>query len=1012
MITCGTVRSSIVILALATVCAGPEVLGFELHTHQRITDKAFSRPTLAGVFQDLGLDPDRPLSGGLLRGSRLPMEWLIKGALDEDDIVSINPLRFRNHFYDPVNNRGLDTPLAAGERAPDWGLEDGAEFITQRFSYRDARAAFFAALTAREPGDRETALADTFEALGHVLHLVQDMASPPHTRNDIHGGIPGFGPQSLFERHVDDVADGLNFDGTPVSLSRPRDFWITGDGRGLAEFTNRNFVSEGTNFSARAEGAIGGGYASPVLRLGVDDRGKPFEEILDIQERVDPGLRDRKGNLIEGTLTFFANVFHDPMTGQRLRIDRMTTLSLFDRELERRNAQPLFSLNRYNIEAQAAFLIPRAVGYSTGLLDYFFRGTLELDFSPDPTTTTRLLLTAMNRSDETLGPGATPATLTVHVDDPPSGIREERARLDVTSPVGPHGSFPSLPIDATLEFSSMTVVYRGRLGREEGAVIGKVQAAPEVEQIFRGASDWMLRTADGIFPLGLGTAPGQVKWGDRDNTLVARTFLSGGDQRFQGYRINRPEGSPNVPLTPNPVGPLQMVDLIPIGPPVTLNGQAPIDLGTRLSVSQVVDYTQQLGTVQVTYLYAFDPEIDNWKVVDKKFVGGSVQTVHEQPFSRQTPSVALIMSPATRSLPQATTSPFFWIPGSFYLNPEGDVLVDVSVRLTTPSASVPLVRHDASGNLIGDGRFGFGFVSFATPEPPFEFVVNLTRRTVVAKTCADTIDFIFRNREGGLLVDLQAAHVTDQTTTVFGPATILGPATGETTAFDVALRAGTIQAWSTPGVYRGDFTNRGFWNGTDITFRDVVSGTEVVAFRDPLLVGGNPSLGGAMRQTAFQTDEASRIMVLAELRRSDGPGEGYLVLGWQANLSFEKWTPHRWRPLTGTVTAPLAGLTLPTDVNTTAFTRGANRGTAMFRTSISQGPSFTHLVTERDEVVFTGATGSTVANQYQLLQPNVLFNTSDLRFHRLSPELEVLPAPRPLAPGGPASGEYHVVGRP
>lgn len=134
MTTSGQARSLIVILALAT---GSNALGFELNTHQRITEEAFSRSTLTGVFTDLGLDPDRPLRGGLLRGSRLPLEWLIKGARDEDDILSINPLRFRNHFYDPVNHRGLDTPLATGERAPDWALEDGPEFVTQRFSYRE-----------------------------------------------------------------------------------------------------------------------------------------------------------------------------------------------------------------------------------------------------------------------------------------------------------------------------------------------------------------------------------------------------------------------------------------------------------------------------------------------------------------------------------------------------------------------------------------------------------------------------------------------------------------------------------------------------------------------------------------------------------------------------------------------------------------------------------------------------------------------------------------------------------
>ncbi|MEK7877626.1 MAG: hypothetical protein AAB325_15730, partial [Pseudomonadota bacterium] len=379
---------ALVFLSLLSALPAP---AFELVTHEDITSAAFARSAASDVLRDLGVDPATRLSGGFLRGSRSPVDWLVQGARDEDDTISTNFARYRNHFYDPVNNRGLTATAFGvipirGERAPDWALEDQEEFFTQAFSYRDARLAFLMALIAGGPLDRETALASTFEILGHVIHPLQDMASPPHTRNDIHGGF-GFGPTSLFERYLDQaqVRRRLNFDGTPVRFGLPRQYWSTADGRGLAEFVNRNFVSEGTNFTTRVEGAIGGGYPNPVLRLGADDQGRPFETTLDVQTQLEPGLRDRNGNLIDGSVTFFANKFQDPISGAALRNERMTTLSLFDRELERKGAALVFTLNRYNVEAQAAFLIPRAVGYSAGLLDHFFRGKLDVDLVPaDP----------------------------------------------------------------------------------------------------------------------------------------------------------------------------------------------------------------------------------------------------------------------------------------------------------------------------------------------------------------------------------------------------------------------------------------------------------------------------------------------------------------------------------------------------------------------------------------------------------------------------------------------------
>jgi len=466
--------------------ASAPVSAFEIQTHADISGAAFDLSSVSVSLQDLNIDPGKPLNGGLLRPSLPPRRWVQEGARDEDDTISTNFARYRNHFYDPVNDRGLSTLLASGERAPDWALEDRQQFVTQSFSYRDARQAFLTALTAPKAVDREAALARTFEALGHVIHVVQDMGSPPHTRNDIHGGFIIFGPTSLYERHLDQaqVRRRLNFAGTPVRFGLPREYWTTGDGRGLAEFVNRNFVSEGTNFRARLDGAIGGGYPSPVLRLGVDEQGRPFEVALNIQTQLERGLRDTRGNLVEGSVTFFANNFRDPITGEALRNERMTTLSLFDRELERKGASLLFTLNRYNVEAQAAFLIPRAVGYSAGLLDYFFRGKLDVDFVPGAVDRTQVELRVTNRSDDAIGPG----TLSVRCDDANGTRTQLPAAVSLTAPVPKDADLPRVPFSPPKGTERCVLVYRGQLGNEvpvpnadptldvPGAVVGKVFA--------------------------------------------------------------------------------------------------------------------------------------------------------------------------------------------------------------------------------------------------------------------------------------------------------------------------------------------------------------------------------------------------------------------------------------------------------------------------------------------------------------------------------------------------------
>src|SRR5205814_2024729 len=56
---------------------------------------------------------------------------------------------------------------------------------------------------------------------------------------------------------------------------------------------------------------------------------------------------------------------------------RLASFGMFDQFLNR-IGKAQYTLNHYNYDDQARLLVPRAVAYSAGLLDFFFRGRLEI----------------------------------------------------------------------------------------------------------------------------------------------------------------------------------------------------------------------------------------------------------------------------------------------------------------------------------------------------------------------------------------------------------------------------------------------------------------------------------------------------------------------------------------------------------------------------------------------------------------------------------------------------------
>ena len=360
-----TSRAAAVLVVLAGT--GDLAVAYERPVHRRLSEVAFLR-----VMSDPALQARLGISTRQLFGSQLgdppaAIDWVMEGSHDEDDFP-----RSLNHFYDPTTNRGLP-PL--GAPAPIWGLFRGPN----DFSLPHARDWLHSALVDPSASERERAWDQFFYSLGHVIHLVQDMAQPEHVRNDTHFhlGDPSEAEQfftdfSRYERYNLGQIGNLVFDGYPtVRLPSYLDYFDDENGRGLAEFANSQFVSQDTNLDS-------GQYGSP------SEGGSAFDitedETISVWVRL-PGRgmeqQERTVKVLYRRYTYRDS--YRPADGDNPRLSAFSFFDFIDRSL---NSSRAYTLTESTFDTQANILLPRAVGYSAGLIEHLFRGRLEISL-PD-----------------------------------------------------------------------------------------------------------------------------------------------------------------------------------------------------------------------------------------------------------------------------------------------------------------------------------------------------------------------------------------------------------------------------------------------------------------------------------------------------------------------------------------------------------------------------------------------------------------------------------------------------
>lgn len=317
-------------------------------------------------------------------------EWITEGGKTEDEPdglleILFNRGRANNHFHNPLktwDRAGLDVFPYAGQSSILW-----AQNVNQtnggNWSWHDARANYFEALTGLSKPARESAWARTFRAVGQLMHLVQDASVPAHVRNEIHFG--GDYEEWVDRTRMQNGENGLNpYIANPVSFdpeilkgpanplapipiakivdtdqydgSNPD---ITASPAiGIAEYSNSNFFSEGTISDYR--------FPSPAVTNA---------QIIDYSI---PDPRDSNATVLR---QYYLKKIRDGETGYRLAAVIFAEGHVEEQAPQFGNSG-IFSLDKQVYKDYASLLLPRAVGYSSGLLEYFFRGKLQVTAVP------------------------------------------------------------------------------------------------------------------------------------------------------------------------------------------------------------------------------------------------------------------------------------------------------------------------------------------------------------------------------------------------------------------------------------------------------------------------------------------------------------------------------------------------------------------------------------------------------------------------------------------------------
>jgi hypothetical protein len=1021
-------------------------------THPRITRSAVSSSNIGSMLRDdLGYiaSTETEIRGQTGRTFSI-MDWVRLGSVEEDDPAC----RASHHFHHPLRpflNSGVtDQPLfirlyclttghpnifsnvtwATGYTSP---IEKGSS-TGNGFTWDTARRSYLDALTLPAPLDREAALASTFQTLGHVMHLVQDLAVPAHVRNDFQSHLEYCAPtldfthwcENTFERfvrlHGDLVDNAEPIRPSILSGQRLTRFWDTDQysganpsvntTQGLAEYTNANFASQNTIFTETLPNTDGHAFPYPgqtstdLQQLIV--QGKALTQVVAEDGVLDRGFYVRKVSDGETLEHFLKAGYLTDYVASIVSIRPMLRLT--------------FQMDDLVLADYAAKLIPRAVGYSAGLLDYFFRGKLDVDLVEGAEDSSVLRLTGTNASDDTLAHG----TLKLYADDA-SGIRRELASTNV-SDVSSGQALPELNAQMSQDSERFVAIYQGTLGQEvknesqnnPGAVIGKVLGGVRVEEVSSDGSWWNLRTANGLFRLPIpANEVAELRWSAQSNMLIGHSPFDPGQTSvsFYVYQIARPADSSEIPLVDVGGNPQVDVKLVkqtsfPFG----------MTLGTAVEFKETVHYKQYAlsFTRNDTYNWTcFSPLDCSYSLTSRTLSDQAVTLMHseEVPFEQ---TVSLQLNPDNLS---SGANGYLWEFRDFAHTTSGQILALVRAQVFGQDATknVPVAVLDLVAGSPQRVELQPQTVFHQLLPKPIDVwaVIDVASGTAVAST-APPVARVHYATDTVLLgtnffVTFAVMFQRDQYIggpNPFGPqymSVFTLPRTGCNSAGSVM---GEVV---TPGGYR------------DITMSQYRPEIEAVQFSllqaesEPLSTpwiflcpdGFQPGANFliTVRQNSFSSGR------IDDMRLTTDAGRTRLTMLMAQNPvdgSFLETVQHRakiaaWTPAIGTVE-------LRQNLPSLAFMRQLISSSTHLAlvSSFGSDPINFELLLNATLFNLEGPLSSTLftdqfMSEYVLLDPDFLYNTADFRFYRKRPPLQRTVLPALLTSFGGWPRHYHTV---
>ncbi len=459
------------------------IQAFDDEAHRNLSARSVQVSTLDN-FLETSLGFEFPFkTDEIIHNNRSVRQLFQDGALDEDRPILWRP---RHHFHNPRlpwDQAGWRPPpfsVQLGKSSVMWS-QDENQSVGGKHSWKDARDSYFNALTATDPTQRRQYWAETFRSLGHLIHLVQDAAVPSHTRNDTHVSYKGVGDPDAFHGWAEtatDIISGITpppFNTSllnqssanplaPVPIARLIDSTdgdigslalLPGSNIGLGEYSSANFYSDDTINSPN--------FQSPL----------PSQVEVRAPEPDATGTRLRR------------YVYFRPGFGEQ---DYPLALAsaMYSYVIDPLTVPTESGLDTKVFQGYGAKLFPRAIGYSAGLIDYFFRNHMVGNagdigcFGPPPPPNNPYY-DNFALAVGTAIPGEQPASgrIVVVVHYTSAGQDNYFTLLDTTATLDPElgaswtlSSQPlyQIPLDASEVY--FVIAYRGPLGQETDAVVG------------------------------------------------------------------------------------------------------------------------------------------------------------------------------------------------------------------------------------------------------------------------------------------------------------------------------------------------------------------------------------------------------------------------------------------------------------------------------------------------------------------------------------------------------------